>query len=236
VQQRGDVPVGIGLAGPFLVPQDGIEGGRAGQRRIGWHDVGEHPDPVPLAHRQPPFGEGRGQVREPVGPGVHADPVPVGNAVERRRHAVPVAKQPGPQRKGIAVADEQGHDRARGRDVGDGVEQRGRVGEVHQHALAQHRIEAGGREQLGDRPGLALDKPHPVADLTRLGRQRGAEVVKQPGRGVEPGDRVPAAGEQQRLGPLTAPDVEYPARRPGWQVRRELPGHHLLAHHLPQRP
>lgn len=48
MQQRGDVPVRVGSAGPFLEPQDSVERGIVGKRRVGRDSVGEHTDPVPL--------------------------------------------------------------------------------------------------------------------------------------------------------------------------------------------
>ena len=141
---------------------------------------GEDPDSVPLGYGHPPPGQRGGQVIQAIGTGVDADPVPVGEPVERLADAAPVPQQTGAHRQGIAVAHQQGHDPARNHDPRDGVKQRTGVREVHQHALTQDDVEARWGEQLSDRFGLALDQPHPVPDLRRLRRQGRAEVVEQP--------------------------------------------------------
>ena len=101
--------------------------------------------------------------------------------------------------------------------------------------MTQDHVETHWREQAGNRVGLAVNQPHPAADLCGLRRQRGAEVIEQLSGRVQPGDNVPALSQQESLRALPATDVEDPPRRQIRQAFRELPRHELSTHDLPQR-
>src|SRR5580693_5572248 len=78
-------------------------------------------------------------------------------------------------------------------------------------------------------------RPHPGADLGRLGGQVRLEAGEQLRRGVYPGHLITAPRQAQGLRPLAAATIDDPNGR-WWQFRAQLPADEFLADHVPQFP
>ena len=158
--------------------------------------------------------------------------------VEGGQRPRPVPGQPRPHRQRVAVPYEQRQQPAGGQHPRQPRQQRVRLLDVHQDAVAEHHVEAARQEVDPRVPAVALDEPHPAPDALGLGGER------LPGRGeqfrvtLEAGHRVPGPGQPQRLRALAHAHVEDPQPLPDREASGyllvELPGDQLLSYDLAQ--
>lgn len=97
------MPVRVGSAGPYLSPHDGIQRRVIGKRHIRGGRVGEDPDSVPSDQAQLPPGQRGRQLLQSIRAGIHTDPVPVGDTVERLAGTIPVTQQTRAHCQGVTV-------------------------------------------------------------------------------------------------------------------------------------
>ena len=164
MHKRGDSAIGIGRPGSFLAVEQHPQLLRARERSVGGDRIGEHPHAVPGIDRQFSLGEPAGQLGQPVGPGGYPDAVAIGHVVEGALRGRPVAEQARAHRQGIAVAHQQRREPAGCNRRGHGRQQQRRIGEVHQDAVAQDRVELLRRDQVGQPLGLSVNQPHLIPD------------------------------------------------------------------------
>jgi hypothetical protein len=188
--------------------------------------------------RRPDPRERRRQRGEPVRADGETEPIDVGVRVERGQGRRPVAGQARPHGQRVGIAYQQREQPARGQHPRQPREERVRLLDVHEYAVAQHHVEAAGQEVHARLAAVALEEPHPAPDALGLGGQR------LPGHGehlrvlLEAGHLMPGPGQPQRLRALAHSDVEHPQslpdREPAGYLLVELPGHQLLSYDITQ--
>ena len=112
---------------------------------------------------------------------------------------------------GVPLRDHEAEPAAGPQHLAGGDQRLGRVVDDLEHAVAQHEVDAAGRDEVGEVLGVALHPAQPVGDavLGRATGQRGQRV----GAGVDDGDAVARRREPHRLAAGAAPEVEDVARR-----------------------
>lgn len=135
----------------------------------------------------------------------------------------PPSAQTVAHRRRESVANQDRQQGVRVGDSGKCVQQRRRLVQVHQHAVAEHDIEAA-TQKFRSALAAAVDELDPRPYRFGLAGEVRAEPVQQLVGGIEAGDEVTRAGQAKRLRALTAADIE-PA----------TPLHELIAFTLPPR-
>ena len=146
-------------------------------------------------------------------PGTPSTPISV-RGVERRPGRRPTAVPwPGaPPRLGVA-----GHDRddaAGGGAPAQLVDQRLRMLEVPEHAMAQHGVEASTVHRLLGVLAVGLQERHPSPGLSRQPLESLSRLVQHRRRRVQHRHLVAGLGQRERLMARAAADIEHRRRRP----------------------
>ncbi|HEX7169182.1 MAG TPA: hypothetical protein VF206_00015 [Rubrobacter sp.] len=102
-----------------------------------------------------------------------------------------------------------------GRARTEGQDHGPRILQVHEHPVAQHRVEGLPAEHLARPLPLALDEPGSLANVFVLRGEPPARLREHLFGGVEDGYLVAFAEERDRLLARAAPHVDDAGRRPG---------------------
>ncbi len=207
-----------------------------GQTLLRGNAVSEEPHPVPRLERRGDARERGRQRGQPVRP--HGLPSRPCTAPTRTRRGHPTSPRPAPAASPGRPRSVRPGTAGRGQHAGETGQHRVRFVHVHEHAVAQHDVEAAGQEVHARVPAVALDEAHPLPDPGGLRDQRLPGRLQHLRVGLHAGHGVPGARQPQGLRALPHADVEYPQPLPhgvaGRYLLVELAGHQLLTDRVAQ--